>query len=49
MWKIEAQGDKFVITNVSVNKSVQYDSQYKSYGSYPDVRGTYPSLYEKVD
>ena len=49
VWKIEAQGDKFVITNVSVNKSVQYDSQYKSYGSYPDVRGTYPSLYEKVD
>lgn len=49
VWKIEAQGDKFVITNVSVNKSVQYDSQYKSYGSYPDQRGTYPSLYEKVD
>lgn len=49
VWKVEAQGDKFVITNVSVNKSVQYDSQYKSYGSYSDVRGTYPSLYEKVD
>lgn len=35
----------FVITNVEMNKSIQYDGNYGSYGAYPDVRGTYPVLY----
>lgn len=49
-WKIEAQTDgTFVITNILKSKSIQFDSQYNSYGSYPDVRGTMPALYEKVD
>lgn len=49
-WTIVPNADgTMVITNVAVNKSIQFDGQYGSYGSYPDVRGTYPSLYEKVD
>ena len=49
-WTIKANSDgTMVITNVSVNKSIQYDTQYGSFGSYPDVRGVYPKLYEKVD
>lgn len=49
-WTITPDSDgKMVITNVSVNKSIQFDTQYTSYGSYPDVRGVYPTLYEKVD
>ena len=34
------------ITNTTVNKYIQYSSQYKSYGSYADVKGTKPSLYK---
>lgn len=34
-----------VIRNISVDKSMQYDSGYNSYGSYPDVRGTFPCIY----
>ena len=34
------------ITNISVNKYVQYSSQYKSYGSYADAKGVKPSLYK---
>ncbi len=35
------------ITNVSVNKYLQYSSQYTSYGSYSTETGTMPTLYEK--
>jgi len=49
-WTITPNADgTMVITNVTVNKSIQFDSNFGSYGSYPDVRGTYPTLYEKVD
>ena len=34
------------ITNTSVNKYVQYSSQYKSYGSYATAKGVKPSLYK---
>ncbi|MCM1448779.1 MAG: DUF5689 domain-containing protein [Clostridiales bacterium] len=36
-----------IITNKSVSKSLQYDPSYGSFGSYDDVRGIYPTLYEK--
>lgn len=50
LWTVTFNADgAAVITNVAMNKSVQYDAQYTSYGAYPDVRGTYPTLYEKVD
>lgn len=50
VWKIDPQNDgTFVITNMSKEKSIQYDSSYNSYGAYPDVRGTMPALYEKAE
>ncbi len=50
VWTVEPKSDgTFVITNAQMNKSIQFDSQYTSYGAYPDVRGTYPALYEIVD
>lgn len=49
VWTIEPQADgTFLITNTSVNKYVQYDSKYNSFGSYADERGTLPILYEEV-
>lgn len=49
VWTVDFTDGKAVITNVAMSKSIQYDPQYTSYGAYPDVRGTYPTLYEKVD
>lgn len=49
VWTIEPQADgTFLITNTSVNKYVQYDSKYNSFGSYADARGPLPMLYEEV-
>ena len=50
VWTIAPQADgTMIITNVAKNKSIQYDTQYTSYGAYPDVRGVYPTLYEKIN
>lgn len=50
VWTVVAQADgTFKITNTSVNKFIQYDSNYTSYGSYADQRGTLPALYERVN
>lgn len=38
----------WVITNVMMNKTLQYSTQYKSYGAYPDVQGVYPAVYKLV-
>ena len=46
LWTVEVVDGKFVITNSDVEKSIQYDTNYGSYGSYPDVRGEYPVLYK---
>ncbi len=35
----------FAITNVTMTKSLQYDSNYSSYGCYPDIRGIVPHLF----
>lgn len=49
VWTIEPQADgTFLITNVSVNKYVQFDPNYNSFGSYAKDRGTLPVLYEEV-
>lgn len=49
VWTIKPQADgTFIITNTSVNKYVQYDSKYNSFGSYADERGLLPMLYEEV-
>ena len=37
------------ITNTSVNKWIQYSSQYTSYGSYSSANGTSPTLYELTE
>jgi len=44
----EGSEGRFVITNTAMNKSLQYDVQYGSYGCYPDERGVYPYLYERT-
>lgn len=49
-WTITANGDGTVsVTNVAMNKTLQYDTEHNSFGAYPDARGVYPRLYEKVD
>ena len=49
-WTIEAQSDGTVkISNVEMNKYVQYSTSYESYGSYANSQGVMPSLYEKVE
>lgn len=45
--KIEADGE-FVFTNKEKNKTIQFDPEYGTFASYPDVRGVYPYLYECV-
>ncbi len=49
IWTVTFTDGNAIITNVDKTKTIQYDSQYNSYGAYSDVRGTYPVLYEKVD
>ena len=45
-WTITFNEDGTVmITNDDVQKTIQYDPQFNSYGSYEDVRGIYPALY----
>lgn len=49
VWTVEAQSDgSMKITNTSVGKFIQYDTQYNSYGSYADARGITPVVYQKV-
>ena len=46
VFTVEPQTDgTVVITNVEMSKSLQFDTNYNSYGAYPDVRGVYPALY----
>ena len=46
IWSIEPEADgTFTITNVDVNKYVQFSTQYNSFGSYADERGLLPYLY----
>lgn len=48
VWSFVANADgTFTITNNSVNKYVQYSSQYSSFGSYANERGILPVLYVK--
>lgn len=47
IFSIEPQTDgTFKILNTNVNKYMQFDAQYSSFGSYEDARGTMPFLYE---
>lgn len=49
VWKVTFDGGKASITNVEMNKTIQFDPQYNSFGSYSDSRGVLPTLYELVD
>ena len=45
LWEVYDSGNgQFVIMNLGVAKYMQYDSNYNSYGSYSDERGTLPTL-----
>ena len=47
VWTVTANSDgTMTVTNASNGKTLQYDSQYSSYGAYSDVR-TDPTVYEK--
>lgn len=46
-WNITIAADgTATIENVEKGKVMQFDSQYNSYGWYPDARGTKPTLYQ---
>lgn len=46
VWTIAANGDgTYKITNVAMNKYIQYSTQYTSFGSYADATGDMPQLY----
>jgi len=46
VFTIVANGDgTFKVTNVAMNKYMQYSSQYTSFGSYADATGDMPQLY----
>ncbi len=46
VWTVEAQADGTMkILNNEVQKFIQFDQGYTSYGSYSDARGVMPSLY----
>lgn len=51
VWTIESQADgTFLITNVAMNKYVQFSTRYNSFGSYEDEQqgAIRPVLYEEV-
>ena len=52
VWKVEFDADGYAtITNVGMNKWVQFSQKYGSYGCYPSAQdgGVLPRLYEKVE
>lgn len=47
VWAVTFNSDGTAkILNTNVNKYMQFDSQYKSYGSYDSEKGAMPALYE---
>ncbi len=46
-WEVKFDASGTAITNVGTGKTIQYSTQYKSYGSYSDMSGTLPILYKK--
>lgn len=47
VFTVEANADgTFKITNVAMNKYMQFSASYKSYGAYSDEQGIMPSLYK---
>jgi len=46
-WEVKFDASGTTITNAGTGKTIQYSSQYTSYGSYSDMRGSFPVLYKK--
>ena len=49
LWTVEKSDNAYKITNVTMNKYIQYASNYSSYGSYNTETGVLPTLYELVE
>lgn len=48
VWSVTMNSDNTVtITNVEKQKTIQYDTQYNSYGAYDTTKGVFPSLFKK--
>lgn len=48
-WTITFNDDKTAnITNVEMNKTIQYSVQFKSFGSYEEITNVLPCLFKKV-
>lgn len=48
IWTVTMNNDNTVtITNVEKNKTIQYDTQYNSYGAYDTTKGIFPALFKK--
>jgi len=47
VWSVTFEGDNVVIKNVLKNKTLQYSTQYSSYGAYTDTTNKLPSLFKK--
>lgn len=45
-WTVEFTPEGVKITNVLVGKTIQYDENYNSYGSYAEITHALPALYE---
>ena len=43
-WAVEKDGDAYKITNLLMNKFIQFDNGYGSYGSYSTLKGLIPEL-----
>lgn len=51
VWTITANGDEtFSVTNIDMDKTIMYDTQYSSYGSYPEKTDTrlYVNIYKYI-
>lgn len=46
VWAVEVADGAFKIKNTSVEKTIQYDAEYKSFGSYDVEKGVFPTLYK---
>ena len=49
VWTVVKSDNAYKITNVTMNKYIQYASNHSSYGSYDTETGVLPTLYELVE
>lgn len=47
-WNVEFTADGVKISNTLVGKTIQYDENYSSYGSYAEITHVLPSIYEQA-